>query len=584
MGVRLAVVIFALTGLSYYHVRSTMTRRALDELESYVKARGEREQWLFDLARDNHLAVQAALLKRIRDYDGKDPDEELARRFVLYPDGGMRSRRETFDATRQAGAVFGNATALDAAARRRVLATQDTIEQMGPAFHTRFLNLWAATADNVAIAYWPEQPQFVFDTSPDKDFSGDALVQSASSAQDPERRSVWSDVYRDRTGQTGMVSVLTPMYDGDRFLGVIGHDVTLTEILERTIKVRIEGTYNLIVHQNGSLIAHPRLMDEINRTGKIDVTKFGDPGLLSIYQAVTSMTGSSGVVESDVERAYLGVARLHGPGWYLVTVYPKELLSQAASDTAWFVLLGGIASLLLETGILFMVLRSQVAAPLKELVRATDRVAAWERDVVVDERRNDELGRLGASFNQMAKAVREREEESERAEAAIGELNKELAANLTREREKNQTLERLRLAVDVLSAPVIEVWEDVIVLPVIGAVDDRRSAVMVAKVLEAVAKMRYRVVIIDVTGVEAMDEATATRLLTMVGAVELLGASAVLTGIKPSMAKTLAALNVDLRSIATLRTLKDGLRQFISRTGRAANARPIKRPRTIGGA
>ena len=106
---------------------------------------------------------------------------------------------------------------------------------------------------------------------------------------------------------------------------------------------------------------------------------------------------------------------------------------------------------------------------------------------------------------------------------------------------------------------------------------------MVAKVLEAVAKMRCRVVIIDVTGVEAMDEATATRLLTMVGAVELLGARAVLTGIKPSMAGTLAALNVDFRSIAALRTLKDGLRQFISRTGRAANARPIKRPRTIGG-
>ena len=107
---------------------------------------------------------------------------------------------------------------------------------------------------------------------------------------------------------------------------------------------------------------------------------------------------------------------------------------------------------------------------------------------------------------------------------------------------------------------------------------------MVAKVLEAVAKRRCRTVIIDVTGVEAMDEATATRLLSMVRAVEMLGARALLSGIRPGVAGTLAAMNVDFRSIATQRTLRDALRQSILRIGRRGDARLIKRPRAIGGA
>jgi rsbT co-antagonist protein RsbR len=134
---------------------------------------------------------------------------------------------------------------------------------------------------------------------------------------------------------------------------------------------------------------------------------------------------------------------------------------------------------------------------------------------------------------------------------------------LQREREKNDALARLRATVDVLSTPVLEVWRDVLVLPLIGAVDDRRASTMMEKLLHEVARKRCRNVILDITGVEGIDAPTASRLLGVVAAVRLLGARCLITGIGPDVARALVDLDVDFGSLVTLRTLEDGLRAWI---------------------
>lgn len=150
----------------------------------------------------------------------------------------------------------------------------------------------------------------------------------------------------------------------------------------------------------------------------------------------------------------------------------------------------------------------------------------------------------------------------------------ELERQLVREKERNDLLERMKDALQQLSTPILEVWEDVLALPVIGVVDSMRAAEMMERVLAEVERRQCRYLIIDITGVDVIDTATADRFAKLVTAVEILGAQCFLTGARAMVAQTMASLGVDMGRMTTLRTLKHALGECMRLT--AANAR---RPR-----
>jgi rsbT co-antagonist protein RsbR len=125
--------------------------------------------------------------------------------------------------------------------------------------------------------------------------------------------------------------------------------------------------------------------------------------------------------------------------------------------------------------------------------------------------------------------------------------------------EKLRTIEAQQEAIRQLSNPILEVWDRVLVLPVIGTIDAQRATEMTEALLVAVVKSAADSVIIDATGAAAFDTATADHFQRMVKAAELLGAYCVLTGISPENAQSLTSLDVDFQNIATLGTLKQGL-------------------------
>jgi rsbT co-antagonist protein RsbR len=139
----------------------------------------------------------------------------------------------------------------------------------------------------------------------------------------------------------------------------------------------------------------------------------------------------------------------------------------------------------------------------------------------------------------------------------------QMERQLLREKEKNDLLERMRSAIEQLSTPILEVWDDVLAIPVIGVVDSTRASDMMSRVLEAVETKQCRFLIIDITGVDVIDTATADRFLKLVTAVEILGARCFLTGARAVVAHTLASLGMELSGLTTLRTLKHGLSECI---------------------
>jgi rsbT co-antagonist protein RsbR len=147
---------------------------------------------------------------------------------------------------------------------------------------------------------------------------------------------------------------------------------------------------------------------------------------------------------------------------------------------------------------------------------------------------------------------------------ALERVRKEVEERVETEQrllEKLSLIAKQEDAIRALAAPIIEVWDGVLTLPLIGTVDSQRAADTMGRLLEAISYT-----IIDLTGVELIDTATAEHLLRLVLAAELLGARCVITGIRPSIAQTMVSIGIDLSKLTTLASLRDGLVYCIDQT------------------
>jgi rsbT co-antagonist protein RsbR len=132
--------------------------------------------------------------------------------------------------------------------------------------------------------------------------------------------------------------------------------------------------------------------------------------------------------------------------------------------------------------------------------------------------------------------------------------------------EKLATIELQRAAIRELSTPIMEVWEGVLCLPIVGVLDSVRSAEMTETLLRAIMDKKARCAIIDITGIQVMDTATADHFIRMAKAVRLLGAECVLTGINPNIAQTIVHMGLELSGVATHRSLRSALQHYVDRT------------------
>lgn len=125
--------------------------------------------------------------------------------------------------------------------------------------------------------------------------------------------------------------------------------------------------------------------------------------------------------------------------------------------------------------------------------------------------------------------------------------------------EKVAIIERQQSEIQALSAPIIQVWDDVLALPLIGGLDPRRAAEITERLLDAVVTSRARYAILDLTGVEAVDEGTADHLVRILRAIQLLGAEGLVTGIRPAVAQTFTSLGAGFGGARTLSNLREAI-------------------------
>jgi len=119
-----------------------------------------------------------------------------------------------------------------------------------------------------------------------------------------------------------------------------------------------------------------------------------------------------------------------------------------------------------------------------------------------------------------------------------------------------------------LSTPVIRLWEQVLMLPLIGVIDTLRARQFTESLLEAITRYEASVTIIDVTGVPVFDTSVAQHLMKTVDAAQLLGTRIIMTGISPEGAQTLTKLGISFSKVTSRATLRAGVAEALQMIGR----------------
>jgi rsbT co-antagonist protein RsbR len=184
--------------------------------------------------------------------------------------------------------------------------------------------------------------------------------------------------------------------------------------------------------------------------------------------------------------------------------------------------------------------------------RGTRALVGYQQQAIANEvmrQQKEELEELSQALSESQRVADRRARELEATNTELGERSKENA----------QLIERLRALVRQLSTPVLKVWTDVLALPVVGTVDEARAQEMMESTLTSIVQARARYLIVDVTGVDDMNASTAEHVIRLAGAVRMLGARCILSGIRPQLAQAVAELQLLNGEFDTVQTLHDAL-------------------------
>ncbi|MDX1283389.1 MAG: STAS domain-containing protein [Draconibacterium sp.] len=179
-------------------------------------------------------------------------------------------------------------------------------------------------------------------------------------------------------------------------------------------------------------------------------------------------------------------------------------------------------------------------------------VAAGELDIRVESDVEDDLTGIEEAINILIDDLTYELKQSKK-------MKENLEDQLSKIKEQQKTIVRQQEDLLELSSPVTKVWDNILILPVIGTLDSQRAQIMMENLLEKIVESGCTYSIVDITGVPTVDTQVANHLLKTVTSARLLGAECIISGISPAIAQTIVHLGIDLSAIRTKATLQDAM-------------------------
>ncbi|MCP4950748.1 MAG: PAS domain S-box protein [Proteobacteria bacterium] len=142
-----------------------------------------------------------------------------------------------------------------------------------------------------------------------------------------------------------------------------------------------------------------------------------------------------------------------------------------------------------------------------------------------------------------------------------------IADDISKQRRMEAEREKQQALIMEMSTPVMQLWDNILLLPVVGLVDSKRVQLIMETALQKILDYQAKLLILDIQGVPAVDSAVANHLIQITKATRLMGCTSIVTGISPEISQALVNLGIDLGDIQTQATLKDGVSFSLANLG-----------------
>jgi signal transduction histidine kinase/ABC-type amino acid transport substrate-binding protein len=223
--------------------------------------------------------------------------------------------------------IYSNYTLTDDK-RRIMLALSKNLKTYAVSTRNLFINRYV-TFENGIDSIYPKE--WIFKAGNDDDFKNEIWYYIADPTHDPKREPIWTPVYYDSVLKDWMISLITPIYDGDEFKGVTGGDITLKDIYNQVTKYTYGGKgYSIIFSSDKNILVHPGYLSEIEKKGQMEeLFSFSDikeMGLSRIIHQINDDGGIDTFDDNGTEYTFI-YNKLDSINWYYGFVIKSAYLA-----------------------------------------------------------------------------------------------------------------------------------------------------------------------------------------------------------------------------------------------------------------
>ena len=372
----------------------------------------------------NHLSN--ALVPTPAAQDAADFYAEMA----AQPNGMLTNDRAKFDGRREAGIFINPMDPPDAFMRAVYVRAQRMMTVYGSAVVPPFDSLWLLTRKRSEVVYMPRLPNLIYRAQPSDDFSATEWLTLGDPATNPTREVRWTRANYDFVSWSWVVSAVLPIDIGDQWIGNIGHDIEIGELLDQlTRNDSFKGTEHFLIGKNGEpiLVGHWQEALQAGTLTMEDKQEMhnviaslrqyapADPHTATIHRF--GVSGMSSIVVS---------AEISETGWtYFRVVSIPSIVGRITSAFIWTTAIA-IAAMMLIAIAVHTALRLRIVQPVRELSNIVAQFAEGNTDARAPVRSNDEIGHLATAFNSMADRIQQSHNHLTKAQQELKRHNQDL--------------------------------------------------------------------------------------------------------------------------------------------------------------
>lgn len=428
-----------------------------------VMLRATQQGQLFAQAQASVARLHAAWLERAEALPPAQAERRFAELFERSADGVWRVKPALVDAKRRPTFYLQNGQGLSADERLRAVVSHDLLAEQGPALVPPFFSAYVDFVEK-GLMVFSNGIDWGASATPATDNFDYPTMQGADPKRNPRREQFWTPVYFDAEAKTWMVSVIAPLDWRGRWVGTVGHDISVDTLLN-VPQDADNGSKAIILSRDGHLIAHPDLRERIAQAqGQLALAQLKDPVLDMAYAMIRAQSAEQGqAMRSPDGSHWVAWAPIAGPDWWSVTLLEKARLDQRVRGAAYWILGFSLLALGLTLWTVQRVIRRLVKQPLGRLTGAVDTLAeqlAQGRELEpMEAGSSSDLRQLSSAFDALGAQLLARQRETQSQAQA---LQHEVAERRQAEGEVRQLNATLEDRVEQRTAALVQAQEELV--------------------------------------------------------------------------------------------------------------------------